>query len=283
MYAVSPMRYPGAKWRLEKFVSSILKDNELEGGHYVEPYAGGASLALSLLFQGYVNEIHLNDLDRSIFAFWKVITEYPEEIIERIRSTPVTMDVWFAQQIIQANKQHADIFDLGFSTFFLNRTNRSGILTAGVIGGKAQTGNWKIDARFNKANLLERIKRISSFRSRIHVTNMEAMTFIKNGITSLPDKSFIYLDPPYYVKGRGLYMNAYKPEDHAQIASTILRDLNYPWMVSYDDVPEIRQLYEGINKECYVLRYSASKQRKGQEIVFLSPQLKVQSKFLLDA
>lgn len=280
MYAVSPMRYPGAKWRLEKFVSTILKDNVLEGGHYAEPYAGGASLALSLLFQGYVNEIHLNDLDRSVFAFWKVVTEYPDEIIERIISTPVTMDIWHAQQITQTNKQDADIFDLGFSTFFLNRTNRSGILTAGVIGGKAQTGNWKINARFNKDNLVNRIKRIASYRTRIHVTNAEALVFIKNGISSLPDKSFIYLDPPYYVKGQNLYMNAYKPEDHAQIASIILNELNHPWMVSYDDVPQIQQLYEGINKECYVLRYSASKQRKGREIVFLSPELKVQPKLL---
>jgi DNA adenine methylase len=282
MYALSPMRYPGAKWRLEKFVSSILKDNALEGGHYAEPYAGGGSLALSLLFQGYVNEIHLNDLDRAIYAFWKTIIDHSDEIIDRIISTPVTMNVWFAQKTIQADKQYANIFDLGFSTFFLNRTNRSGILNAGVIGGKAQTGNWKIDARFNKDNLIERIKRIASFRSCIHVTNMDALTFIKTEVSSFPDKSFIYLDPPYFVKGQSLYMNAYKPEDHAHIAFTILHELKQPWMVSYDDVPEIQQLYKGIKKESYVLHYCASRHRKGREVVFLSPRLKVQPELLID-
>ena len=150
MYAVSPLRYPGAKWRLENFVSAILKDNNLEGGHYAEPFAGGASLALSLLLNGTVSEVHLNDLDRSVFAFWKSITEYSDDLIKRIISTPVTMDVWFTQREIQKNKKNADILDLGFSTFFLNRTNRSGILTAGVIGGKNQIGPWKIDARYNK-------------------------------------------------------------------------------------------------------------------------------------
>ena len=280
MYAVSPLRYPGAKWRLENFVSAILKDNNLEGGHYAEPFAGGASLALSLLLNGTVSEVHLNDLDRSVFAFWKSITEYSDDLIKRIISTPVTMDVWFTQREIQKNKKNADILDLGFSTFFLNRTNRSGILTAGVIGGKNQIGPWKIDARYNNKNLVDRIARIMPYRSRIHANNIDALQFIRHTIPYLPQKSFIYLDPPYYVKGQDLYMNAYEPENHAELASAVLFDLKHPWMVSYDDMPEIHQLYRGVKRECYILRYSASQQRKGQEVVFLEPKLRIQANLL---
>jgi DNA adenine methylase len=172
MYAISPLRYPGAKWRLDDFMSAVLKDNKLEGGHYAEPYAGGASLALSLLFRERVSEVHLNDFDRSVWAFWKSAVDHSEEFIARVRSTKVTIDQWCAQREVQKRKQEACLLDLGFSTFFLNRTNRSGILDGGVIGGKDQSGGWKIDARYNRPNLVQRLEWIGSVRSRIHVTRL---------------------------------------------------------------------------------------------------------------
>lgn len=283
MYAVSPLRYPGAKWRLEQFVASLLKDNNLDGGHYAEAYAGGASLALSLLYAGHVSEIHLNDLDRSVYAFWKSALDHSNEFIERVRNTPVALDTWFAQQEIQLQKDRVQLMDLGFSTFFLNRTNRSGILSGGVIGGKSQNGFWKINARFNKTNLVERLKRLASYRSRIHVTRMDALTFLRRRNASLPKKSFIYLDPPYFEKGQDLYLNAYGPEDHAVVARTVLLELNRPWMVSYDDVPQIRSLYRSTRATHYELRYSASLRRKGREVIFLAPRLRIRSGLLRNA
>jgi DNA adenine methylase len=283
MYAVSPLRYPGAKWRLEKFVTAILRDNGLLGGHYIEPYAGGASLALSLLFGGHVAKIHLNDLDRSVYAFWRAATEHADELIDRIRTTPVSIDTWHIQREIQRNKRHAPIVDLGFSTFFLNRTNRSGILTAGVIGGKAQSGQWKIDARFNKENLIKRLQRVANHRSQIFVTQMDALKFIERRKEILSEKCFVYLDPPYYVKGQDLYMNAYEPQNHVDVANVVLKNLDNAWMVSYDDVEEIRNLYRGARQQPYVLRYSASKQRSGREMVFLSRSLKIRPAMLRNA
>lgn len=283
MYAVSPLRYPGAKWRLEAFVAAMLADNNLKGGQYIEPYAGGASLALSLLYGGHVRDIHINDLDRSIYAFWKSATEYSEDLIDLIRKTPVTMNSWYKQQEIQKNKNQAPFLALGFSTFFLNRTNRSGILTGGVIGGKNQLGCWKLDARFTKSNLISRIERVAAHRSRIHVTKMDAMHFLKRRNATLPKKCLFYFDPPYYIKGSELYLNAYRPEDHERLARTILSSLRRPWMVSYDDVPEIRALYDKARNEPYILRYSASKSRKGKEVVFLSPKIATRSKLLRDA
>lgn len=195
MYAVSPLRYPGAKWRLEKFIHSILLRNKLEDCHYAEPFAGGASLAISLLLRNFVSDIHLNDLDRSIFSFWRCVLIHTEELIEKIECTPVTIDSWLQQKEIQNSKNIATEIELGFSTFFLNRTNRSGILTAGVIGGKNQNGKWKIDARYNKKNLIERIKNISRESSRIHLYQKDAIDFILTDGNQLPSKSFIYLDP----------------------------------------------------------------------------------------
>lgn len=282
MYAVSPLRYPGAKWRLEKFVHSVLVANKLEGGHYAEPFAGGASLAISLLLQNYVSEIHLNDLDRSIYSFWQSALNHTSELIELISTTPVTIDTWNEQKLVQLNKNLATPLELGFSTFFLNRTNRSGILTAGVIGGKNQTGNWKIDARFNKENLISRILRIADKKDSIHTYNLDAVDFLKTCNANLPEKSFVYLDPPYFVKGQELYMNFYNHEDHFHLSNFVLEELNKPWMVSYDDVPEIKSLYSKAHatEEPYLLPYSASKERKGKEIFFLSPDLDTETKLI---
>lgn len=282
MYAVSPLRYPGAKWRLEKFVHSILLKNDLQGCHYAEPFAGGSSLAISLLLRNFVSHIHLNDLDRSIYSFWHCVLNETAELVDRINSTPITIETWMQQKEVQKNKSNASDIELGFSTFFLNRTNRSGILTAGVIGGKNQTGKWKIDARYNKENLIERILTISNERKRIHIYQQDAVDFLRSTANNLPEKSFIYLDPPYYEKGQELYLNAYQHNDHLQLASTVLEELKKPWMVSYDNVSEIRNLFAKATatKEAYQLPYSASLERKGKEIFFLSSTLETEKELI---
>lgn len=258
----------------------LLSANNLKGGHYAEAYAGGASLALSLLYSDTVSHVHLNDLDRSIYAFWKAATEHTDDLIEKIKCTEISMDSWHEQQEIQKIKNQSTILELGFSTFFLNRTNRSGILMAGVIGGKSQQGKWKMDARFHKENLIARIRRVGTFRSRISVTKFDAIEFINRRKETLPEKSFIYLDPPYYYKGQDLYLNAYQPEDHEAVANAICANSNQAWMVSYDDVPQIRKLYGATRKEKYSLRYSASVKRSGGEVMFLSPGLRVKKPLL---
>lgn len=283
MYALSPLRYPGAKWRLAPFVESVIQRNRIHAAHYAEPYAGGASLALSLLLKGAVSEIHLNDLDRSVYAFWKSVTEHSEELLERIKTIDVSMESWYAQKLVQANKGRASIVDLGFSTFFLNRTNRSGILSAGVVGGKDQSGAWKLDARFNKSNLIERVARIVEYRSRIHVTKLDALEFISRRSSTLPSNSLMFLDPPYFVKGQELYLNAYGPGDHQQVASAVMANTRVNWLVTYDDVPEIRMLYRGTRRERYKLRYSASSTRIGGEVLFLSKGLRADISLLNQA
>ena len=95
-----------------------------------------------------------------------------------------------------------DELALGFATFFLNRTNRSGILNGGIIGGRDQTGPWKIDARFNAPELVHRIESIAGMRDRIKLTRQDALTFLKTGITRWREKD--NTQSPYYVKGREL-------------------------------------------------------------------------------
>lgn len=268
---VSPLRYPGGKLKIVDYIKKIYETNDLRDGTYIEPYAGGASVALSLLFSEYVQTIRINDIDRSIYAFWHSVLYETEAICRMIYETEINMDEWERQHIIQNHKNDADELSLGFSTFFLNRTNRSGILSAGVIGGKKQTGNYKIDARYNKKDLIERIEGIADYSDRIVLTQLDAVDFLKT-IDTIQDKTFCYLDPPYYVKGPDLYLNYYSDDNHRQIAR-LIRNYRGRWIISYDAVPFIKELYKDFRQIEYNLSYSAGNPAKGKEVLIYSDSL----------
>jgi len=264
----SPLRYPGGKRRLVNFMKTIIQENNLLGCQYVEPYAGGASLGLALLFDGYANHIHINDVDRAVYAFWYSVLYKTEELIQLIQETPVTVDEWDRQRKVQENKNKVSLIKLGFSTFFLNRTNRSGIISGGIIGGKKQEGSWKLDCRFNKPELIKRIRKISESKKKISLYNIDASVFIQTKLPNIQANSLVYLDPPYYVKGQEmLYVNFYEPDDHKDI-SNLLQHVHQRWVISYDDVPEINLLYNGYRSLAYELHYTAQEKYKGKEVLF---------------
>lgn len=272
----TPLRYPGGKGKLAAYVKRLMKTNGLLDGEYVEPYAGGAAIALELLFHEYVSRIHINDVSRPVYAFWRSVLEHTDELCKLVRDTPRNVDAWDAQKKILANEADHDVLAVGFAMFFLNRTNRSGILNGGIIGGRSQTGPWKIDARYNADELVARIEAIGKMRSRINLTRMDAVKFLRNGIKHWPEKTLIYCDPPYYVKGRDLYLHFYKHEDHEHIANCVQDEITeQKWIVSYDDVPAIRDLYSGCRRVVYGIGYSARTTRQGAEVMFFSEGLEI--------
>ena len=270
----SPLRYPGGKGKIANFVKLLMIENDLVGRDYVEPYAGGASVALSLLYEGYADRVFINDLNPGIHAFWSSVLTQTDALCALIEKMPVTMGVWQEQREI-INAPEATGLELGFATFFLNRTNRSGIIGGGVIGGLDQTGPWKIDARYNKPALIERIRKVGRHRNRVTLSNEDAVEYVCLWNDAAIDPAFLYLDPPYYEKGEGLYDNFYDAADHAQIADAV-DTLAHPWIVSYDARPEITVLYPHATTIRYGLTYSAATKRsKGAEIMFFSDGLTV--------
>ena len=269
---VSPLRYPGGKLKVVDYLKQLLEVNDLCGGTYIEPYAGGASVALSLLYSKHASRIKINDIDRSLYAFWHSVLNETDALCRMISDTPVTMDVWLAQHDLQKQKENVDLLELGFSTFFLNRTNRSGILNGGVIGGKDQTGAWKIDARFNKKNLIERIEHVAGYADLIELTSIDAVELIKHYKRTPAQKTICYLDPPYYVKGRDLYLNYYNDDDHRAIAQAI-KKYKGKWILSYDAVPFLKDLYKDYRQKEYYLSYSAGNPSKGKELMVYSEGL----------
>ncbi len=271
----TPLRYPGGKAILAPFIKAVFEENGLCDAHYVEPYAGGAGIGLSVLFTEYSRHIHLNDISYPLYCVWDTILNKTENFIRRISNVKVTPNTWRNQRKILKSPQQHEPNEVAFAFFFLNRTNRSGILNGGMIGGNSQSGKWKIDARFGKSELIRRIEAIADYRDRISIYNMDAMEFTQMITRKLPQKSFIYLDPPYYTKGSRLYTDYYRHDDHKSIAQFIQTNLNRPWIVTYDNVPEIAMLYSARRSLTYNLNYSANTHRKGTELMLFCDSLKI--------
>lgn len=266
----SPLRYPGGKNKLSAFLAKICIDNNIDG-HYVEPYSGGASVALFLLLEGIVSKITINDRDRSIYAFWYSVLNNTNELCRLIENAEHTIEEWRRQKEIQNNKKTADLLELGFSTFYLNRTNRSGIINAGVMGGVEQNGNYLMDCRFNKSELIGRIKRIASKKKQIRLYRKDAIKLIEKIQNEAENDNVIfYFDPPYYLKASTLYMNHYEDKSHRLVSNKIKSIRNIKWIVSYDNVPQIQNLYSECSKKEFSFKHTAYQSRVGKEILFFS-------------
>lgn len=270
---LSPLRYPGGKAKVLEFIMKVIKENNCIGTEYVEPYAGGAGVALGLLVGGYVSKIHINDIDKGIYCFWEAVLENTELFIEKVVNTEVTVVEWNNQRLINNHQEGYTNLEIGFSTFYLNRCNRSGIIKAGCIGGKNQSGVYKIDARFNKENLIKRIRLIASYKEAIHLYNEDTLVLLKSKREQF-NHMILYLDPPYYVKGSSLYRNSYLHKDHQDILDE-LKSFKGHWIVSYDNTPKIIDIYHHIRSKEFNIMYSAGDKKKGQEIMFFSESLKI--------
>ena len=264
----SPLRYPGGKQKIAKLVDLIIQKSDIKDCIYIEPFAGGAGIALNLLLSGKVSEIVINDFDRAIASFWKAILHETDAFLRLIEQTPITIEEWRKQKQIYLSSTRYSL-EYGFATFFLNRTNHSGILASGPIGGFAQNNSqWTMDVRYNKADLINRIQAIAAQRKQIHCYNKDILSFVDNYLPLYQERGFVYFDPPYFYNGRRLYKNFFTPEYHRTVAQKIFADVNCDWIVSYDDVPEVLELYSNFLKKHFSLSYSLANKGEGREVMF---------------
>jgi DNA adenine methylase len=276
MKSLSPLRYPGGKSVLYPFIKELIERNGLHRYTYIEPFAGGAGIAVALLLNDDVKEIVINDLDYCIYAFWHSVVNETERLIRLIEDTPVTIDERKKQKYVYDHARTHTLLEIGFATLFLNRTNRSGILTGGVIGGNEQKGNYKIDCRFNKGELIRRIRQIADRRKRILLYNMDARDLLLTQSELTRKWCFFYLDPPYVIKGGNLYKNAFCPDDHARLQSVVGSRLSRrKWLMTYDNVPLINELYHDYATESFTLQYAANDKKRGNEVMIFSDAINI--------
>lgn len=274
MQYFSPLRYPGGKQKLTPFIREIIEANDLVGCDYVEPYAGGAGVALGLLFAGTAKRIHLNDSCVAIHSFWRAVLNDSDTLCRRISRAWLDVREWRRQQEVISRANEFSFGEVGYAAFYLNRVNRSGILSGGLIGGIEQKGKWLMDARFPKAELIKRIEAIHRRRDDITLHGLDAKEYFSSHVSKLPNRSLIYCDPPYFNKADRLYLNHYQKEDHEGIAQ-LIQCSEKKWVVSYDSAPEILNAYSERRKFIYDLQYNAAKAYKGREVFVFSDDLAV--------
>ena len=265
----SPLRYPGGKNRLADFIRIVIQNTGLHDCTYIEPFAGGAGVALSLLLDNTVDTIVINDSDKAIYSFWRSVKEEPEALIQLIYDTPVTINEWRKQKSIYVSSKSYSL-EYAFATLFLNRTNRSGILNAGPIGGYAQSGAWKLDVRYDRDSLASKIQTISENKNRIRVYNKDIISLLRNYTPQMRGNLFFYFDPPYYNKGQRLYKNFFSPSDHKRIYDVISQEITSPWIITYDDVPQIAEIYKNYGRRHFDLTYSAANKGSASELMIFS-------------
>jgi DNA adenine methylase len=268
---VTPLRYPGGKTKFYPLVKELLNENDLIGHTYIEPFAGGAGIAIKLLVNNDVNRVIINDIDPAIYAFWYSILHFPDDLCSLIENTPITVGEWRKQKEIYQNKKSKKLL-LGFSTLFLNRTNVSGVINGGIIGGIKQNGPYGINARYTKTTLIKKIKTIKENRDKISVFNLDALNLFELKEIKTLKKTFINFDPPYVSKGAGLYENSYTSDDHKKLA-TMIKRCSRKWVVTYDIHPLISKLYTGFRYDYLDLNYSINIKRKAKEYIFFSSNM----------
>lgn len=292
--ANSPLRYPGGKGKLSLFVGKVLDDNGIDGT-YVEPFAGGAGIAINLLLADKVHNIVINDLDNGVYSFWNTVVKDPEYLLRKIKNVPFdyadkssdTTPTEYAKYWIEIKKRfdfnhYSDPRKKAFDFFMLNRMNVSGIIKGGPVGGRSQNGKYNIAARFNKGTLINRIERIAGLSERITVTNLEASYFcrlLSEGRYCKTENSLVFLDPPYYVQGRNLYNSFATDRIHSLVAERLLVEKTWKWILTYDEDPKIDELYptSEVNKYEYQIAYSANKRGKYSEYLFTSKDIRADS------
>jgi DNA adenine methylase len=270
---ITPLRYPGGKAGLAPWLSLLLEKNKLDGMHYVEPFAGGAGLAFAMLDRGLASTIHINDTHPGVYAFWRSVLDQPDAFCALINRTTVSVRMWRRYLDVLNSPRDWDVLSVGFAFFFVNRVSRSGIVGGGVIGGVEQKGNYGIDARFNRGELSDRVRAIALWRDKITVTRKDGRKLLMQ-YAQASKKTFLFVDPPYYVHGKRLYPNSLKEEDHVSVAELVKR-LDAPWVLSYDEHPEIRKLYKGCKSQLSAPLYTANEARYGSERIFVKSTLKM--------
>lgn len=277
---LSPLRYPGGKTQLYKFVNHTIEINDIHDVIYCEPFSGGAGIAISLLLNKNVISIILNDFDISIYSVWYAILNETDKLINKILETPITIDEWQIQKEKYThynNIASAYCFELAFSTLFLNRTNRAGIITGGPIGGFCQQSKYDVSCRFNKKKIINKIQNIAQHKNQIQLFNLDASELIKNHLRFMDSSSlFIYFDPPYYKQGKNLYKNFFNQQDHIDLSKKIRYMDNFKWIATYDNSDEIKNIYNDRMIYEYKLQYSANKTRKETELLFCSNSTKIE-------
>ena len=254
---ISPLRYPGGKGKMLKQLEPLFPDR---ADTMIEPFAGGASASLAMLFAGRADRIILNDLDPGVYAFWNAVLESTNELLDAVKGINGTREEFLkAKEILSVPDGHAEV-ELAAAFLLANQLAFSGITKAGIAGDYQRRWNYK--------KVADRIQKIAAYKDRITVMNKDALEVIEEYYWD--KNNFLFVDPPYILQGKRLYREWYEADDHMKLAD-LIRDLtlSYPGcakiIVTYDACKETEELYSfPFTRKIYMERdYSCSRKKAG--------------------
>jgi DNA adenine methylase len=233
-------RYPGGKSRIAHQIVKEMGNIQ----EYREPFFGGGSIGLEVLESLPLGaDVWVNDKYPPLASLWKMIIEDPYPLMDRISEYVPTVDDFFRiKQIFLGMPEILSEEERAMMCLVLHQISFSGlgVKAGGPIGGKTQKGTYKVDCRWSPRTLNAKILKAHRLFQRANVT-CTAVDYVRLLEDATPQTT-VYLDPPYYVRGNDLYQEPFSVQDHEELA-VILRGLDCKWFISYDDCPEIRDLY----------------------------------------
>lgn len=272
---ITPLRYPGGKGSLKYFLANVVIANDLHGKFLIEPFCGGSGASLPLLFTGVIDRLYLNDANPLIYHFWWNVFFNTEMFVGLVRSCKVNMESWRYYKGVSENIENYSSLEVGFSAFFLNRCNRSGLLSAGPIGGVNQGGKYKMNCRFNKEGLIKRVLKISNFKEKVHISGVDACDFLENLEEDVLKDSLVFMDPPYVSQGRSLYKEfSFNDVGHENLAKYV-KPKPWRWIITYDDEPLIHKLYAERAVGVIELSYLMQSAKIGRELLVAATHCRI--------
>lgn len=211
---------------------------------YYEPFFGSGSIGFKVLEELDTDRrVSISDIDPGIVSLWKAVHESPDELCSRIKSFTPNVDDFYSFQETDGTDKSLTV-ENGFKKLALHQMSYSGLgaKAGGPIGGREQRGAYKIDCRYNVPTLTKNIGKLHTLMSRFKDLTIECKPVFSSLESIQRANSIVYLDPPYYVQGGALYANNMNVFEHQELAKR-LNAAEYEWVLSYDDVEPIRQLY----------------------------------------
>lgn len=264
-------RYPGSKIKLRDKIIDKLRPWLDKGLEYREPFFGTGSVGFSLMAGKPVGRTYwFNDLDYGIMSLWWSVMQRPREL-KRLAtlfepSVPAFEEFKVQLQADCRMQRDCDTILNGFMKLAAHQMSYSGFgeMAGGPIGGQGQdTAKYKIGCRWHPENICKKIDYYSALLLRSNVIlSCQDFTTLFNG----PKVAAVYLDPPYFVAGPAAYKHSFSALDHERLADT-LKQTHHKWVLSYDDVPEIRELYSWAKIETIDASYSIVKPKKVSELL----------------
>ena len=260
---LSPFRYPGGKSRLRATVISWMRGLGFRPTHFVEPFAGGASVGLAVAELDLADHVTLAEIDPDVAAVWQVILNgQADAFARRIRNFSLSHES--ATEVV--GKKPNDTLAKAFRCLLLNRISRAGIMAPGSGWlNQGENGNG-IHSRWYPETLAQRVESTHALRAKLTFDPRDGLEVLRSFSTK--PRAIAFVDPPYVVKGRGAGRRLYThcDVDCEKLFEIVKRFLG-PMIITYHRSVIIERLADAAGIERHTVTMQTGHTRSKRELI----------------